>query len=195
MKIDSFLFTTHAHQTETPKKPIQTDSTSTLLWVSIVCGVILIIIILWVFIYRALNSKKKQRRAVEPMGVDDGQDGTGYVPNIPLKTIKHREGDGMSPPTAPPMMGVMTPSMEEPDYNPADLFAAVKHRVATDTLPDDLQNGDEANCGLDGVLFPRRHGDGVAEGEVEECNDLTAGLSPGYMTSYGERQTSGLMNT
>ena len=110
-------------------------------------------------------------------GLDDG----GYVPNIPLKGVKQ---DAV--PSAPPAM--RPPPMGEPDYNPAELFAAVKHRVTI--LPDVENPADDST--LDGVLFPGGHG-----GQLEEdgYNDVTAGLNPGYMTSYSERQTSGLMNT
>ena len=101
-----------------------------------------------------------------------------------MKNIRKDHPEGGALPSAPPAM--QPPPMDEPDYNPAELFAAVKHQV---TLQD-IDNPGYASA-IDGVLFPGNPGD-LDEGGF---NDVTAGLSPGYQTSLNERQTSGLTNT
>lgn len=111
------------------------------------------------------------------------------MPNIPMKNIRNSHShEGGALPSAPPAI-MQPPQMMagEPDYNPAELFAAVKHRLTT--LPD--AENPAYDSAIDGVLFPGNPGD-LDEGGF---NDVTAGLSPGYQTSANERQTSGLMNT
>ena len=121
-----------------------------------------------------MNSKKKQRKSIAPSNASGEGEADGYVPNMPPSK---RQNQGV-PSSAPPPE-INGPPVEEPDYNPAELFAAYKH-VA---LPAEDGGTDKE---LTDALFP---------GQLHPNNNLTAGLSPGYIATDYERQTSGLMNT